>query len=55
LARHFGLKLLTILLANKHKNGGTPFRGNYAGIGMSEDEDNQIFWIKNLMLAWVIT
>ena len=26
---------------NQHKNGGTPFRGNYAGIGYTWDEDNQ--------------
>ena len=31
---------------NKHKLGGTPFRGNYAGIGYTWDEDNQIFWPK---------
>ena len=28
---------------NTHKLGGTPFRGNYAGIGYEWDEDNQIF------------
>jgi hypothetical protein len=31
---------------NQHKNGGTAFRGNYAGIGYTWDEDNQIFWPK---------
>ncbi len=29
---------------NEHKLGGTPFRGNYAGIGFSWDSENQIFW-----------
>jgi len=29
---------------NQHKNGGTPLRGNYAGIGYTWDEDNNIFW-----------
>ena len=29
---------------NQHKLGGTPFRGNYAGIGFSWDSENQIFW-----------
>ena len=28
----------------QHKNGGTPLRGNYAGIGYTWDEDNNIFW-----------
>ena len=27
----------------QHKNGGTPLRGNYAGIGMIYDEDNDLF------------
>ena len=31
---------------NQHNNGGTAFRGNYAGIGYEWDEDNQIFWPK---------
>jgi hypothetical protein len=35
---------------NQHKNGGTPFRGNYAGIGYTWDEDDQIFWPKKPML-----
>ena len=38
---------------NKHKLGGTPFRGNYAGIGMTWDEDNQIFWSKSPYASWV--
>ena len=28
---------------NEHLGGGTAFRGNYAGIGMSYDSDNDIF------------
>ena len=31
---------------NTHSSGGTPFRGNYAGIGYEWDEDNNIFWPK---------
>ena len=38
---------------NQHKNGGTPFRGNYAGIGSTWDEDNQIFWYKKPYPSWV--
>ena len=38
---------------NEHKNGGTPFRGNYAGIGYSWDDDNNIFWPKKPHASWV--
>jgi hypothetical protein len=38
---------------NQHKNGGTPFRGNYAGIGYTWDEDNQIFWPKQPYASWL--
>jgi hypothetical protein len=37
----------------KHTKGGTPFRGNYAGIGYTWDEDNQIFWPKKPFTSWV--
>ena len=39
--------------SNQHKLGGTPFRGNYAGIGYEWDEDNQIFWPKKPFPSWV--
>jgi len=32
--------------SNQHSGGGTPLRGNYAGIGYTWDEDDQIFWPK---------
>ena len=38
---------------NQHKNGGTAFRGNYAGIGYTWDEDNQIFWPQKPYPSWV--
>ena len=38
---------------NQHKNGGTPLRGNYAGIGYEWDEDNNIFWPKKPYPSWV--
>ena len=38
---------------NQHKLGGTPFRGNYAGIGYTWDEDDQIFWPKKPHASWV--
>jgi hypothetical protein len=37
----------------QHKNGGTPFRGNYAGIGHTWDEENQIFWPEKPFASWV--
>ena len=37
----------------QHRNGGTPFRGNYAGIGYTWDEDNQIFWPEKPYASWV--
>jgi len=40
-------------LNNTHNNGGTEFRGNYAGIGYTWDEDNQIFWPKKPYASWV--
>jgi hypothetical protein len=36
-----------------HRNGGTPLRGNYAGIGYTWDEDDQIFWPKKPYTSWV--
>ena len=38
---------------NQHKNNGTPFRGNYAGIGYTWDEDNNIFWPPKPYVSWV--
>ena len=40
---------------NKHSSGDNSkaFRGNYAGIGMVWDEDNQIFWHKSPYPSWV--
>ena len=38
----------------QHKNDGTPLRGNYAGIGMIYDEDNDIFINKKPYPSWVL-
>ena len=38
---------------NQHSGGGTPLRGNYAGIGYTWDEDNEIFWPKKPYASWV--
>ena len=36
-----------------HKDGGTALRGNYAGIGYTWDEDDNIFWPKKPYASWV--
>ena len=40
---------------NKHNSGDNSkaFRGNYAGIGYTWDEDNNIFWPKQPYASWV--
>ena len=40
---------------NKHSSGddSKAFRGNYAGIGYTWDEDNNIFWSKSPFASWV--
>ena len=38
----------------QHKNGGTPFRGNYAGIGMTYDENNDIFIGNKPYASWIL-
>tara|TARA_R100000306_G_scaffold48590_1_gene46006 strand:- start:674 stop:1090 length:417 start_codon:yes stop_codon:yes gene_type:complete len=40
--------------AGKHKLGGTPLRGNYAGIGHIYDEDNDIFIPKQPYASWTL-
>ena len=37
-----------------HTLGGTPLRGNYAGIGYIWDEDNNIFYPKKPYASWVL-
>ena len=41
--------------SNAHSSGDNSkaFRGNYAGIGYTWDEDNQIFWPKKPFASWV--
>ena len=42
-------------IQNTHNSGDNSkaFRGNYAGIGYTWDEDNQIFWPKKPYASWV--
>ena len=37
-----------------HKLGGVALRGNYAGIGYTWDEDNNIFYGKKPYASWVL-
>jgi len=41
-------------LANVHSNGGTPFRGNYAGIGYTYREDIDAFVPPQPFLSWTL-
>jgi len=40
--------------AGTHRLGGTPLRGNYAGIGHIWDEDNNLFYSKKPYASWVL-
>ena len=40
-------------IKNTHRLGATPFRGNYAGVGYTWDEANQIFWRPQPYPSWV--
>tara|TARA_R110000765_G_scaffold217448_1_gene322081 strand:- start:464 stop:907 length:444 start_codon:yes stop_codon:yes gene_type:complete len=40
-------------LGNVHHEGGIAFRGNYAGIGYTWNEDDNIFWPKKPFTSWV--
>ena len=31
-------------IGNQHTQGGTPLRGNYAGIGFTYDKENDVFY-----------
>lgn len=39
-------------LGNEHKSGGTPFRGNYAGIGYTYDADSDVFIAPQPYPSW---
>ena len=41
-------------LAGAHKNGGTPLRGNYAGVGMIYDADLDAFYRQQPFPSWVL-
>jgi len=41
-------------VGGQHNAGGTPLRGNYAGIGMTYDEDNDIFITSKPHASWIL-
>lgn len=41
-------------IGNQHTDGGTPFRGNYAGIGYTYDSANDIFLPEKPYASWIL-
>ena len=42
-------------IGGQHKNGGTPLRGNYAGIGYTYDQANDVFYSPRPFASWTIS
>lgn len=41
-------------VANEHTQGGTPLRGNYAGIGYTYDATHDVFYAPQPFPSWVL-
>jgi len=41
-------------LGNQHTQGGTPLRGNYAGIGYTYDRTNDVFYAPKPYPSWIL-
>ena len=41
-------------IGNVHNNGGTPFRGNYAGVGYTYDTENDVFYPPQPYPSWTL-
>ena len=41
-------------LGGKHTLGGTPLRGNYAGVGYTYDQANDVFYAPQPYASWVL-
>jgi hypothetical protein len=41
-------------VGNQHTKGGTPLRGNYAGIGYTYDQTNDVFYPAKPWNSWVL-
>ena len=53
--RVFFARELHIIQSNEHLDGGTPFRGNYAGIGSIYDDTNDVFYPPAPYPSWAIS
>ena len=42
-------------LGNKHSKGGTPFRGNFAGVGYIYDAENDVFFSPQPYPSWTLS
>jgi hypothetical protein len=41
-------------IGGKHTQGGTPLRGNYAGVGYTYDHANDVFYAPQPYASWVL-
>lgn len=41
-------------IGNKHTQGGVPLRGNYAGVGYTYDQTNDVFYAPQPFASWVL-
>jgi hypothetical protein len=41
-------------IGGQHTQGGTPLRGNYAGIGYTYDQANDVFYAPQPFASWVL-
>lgn len=41
-------------IGNKHTQGGTPLRGNYAGVGYTYDAVNDVFVAPSPFQSWIL-
>jgi len=41
-------------VGNQHLKGGTPLRGNYAGVGYSYDAQNDVFYAPQPFDSWIL-
>jgi len=42
-------------IGNKHTKGGTPLRGNFAGIGFTYDVEKDVFYAPQPFPSWVLS
>ena len=42
-------------VGNKHTKGGTPLRGNYAGVGYTYDAEKDVFYAPQPFPSWMLS